>query len=496
MIIGRTAKTMSISGAMPMHETTSEEVTAGAFDALLKQGMNSESELLPQDYGDNSSNPLQNVNNQDVYKKEVSSNPYQDTGTQSKETIKGQDNEITSETGEVSTEPTEISEEVKEVMSEVDVATGKIKDVILEELGISEEELMACLEAMGLNMADLLNVSNLKNVVMQLTGSSDVGALLLNENFQAIFSEATNITKDLLTQLGMTMEELTATIEQAMQSTNPEESMNPLLNESAKTVNESFQSPRAVAEEVESDANQKGNKTIQVNTQDKEGYVTVHKSETVATGDNSNSQGMAHDPSGESMTKGNQQQQQQQLTPGMQTIETVQTTTAADGSQVTQVVRSYIDTQDVMRQVTQFAKVHVTPSMSSMEMQLNPANLGKIYLQISSKAGVITASIAAQNEAVKEVMEGQMTLLKESLNTQGLKVEAVEVTVATHEFERNLMGNQQNQTEDQPSREQRASGRRDLNLNSLEEIEDSLTEDELLATQIMRDSGNRMILNA
>ena len=75
-----------------------------------------------------------------------------------------------------------------------------------------------------------------------------------------------------------------------------------------------------------------------------------------------------------------------------------------------------------------------------MEMQLNPENLGKIYLNISEKEGVIRAQLAAQNEVVKEALETQMVELRQNLNQQGIKVDAIEVTVATHEFEQNLDG--------------------------------------------------------
>ena len=40
-----------------------------------------------------------------------------------------------------------------------------------------------------------------------------------------------------------------------------------------------------------------------------------------------------------------------------------------------------------------------------MEMQLNPENLGKIYVQVTAKEGVVTAHLAVQNEIVKECIK-------------------------------------------------------------------------------------------
>ncbi|MCM1025694.1 MAG: flagellar hook-length control protein FliK [Roseburia sp.] len=71
-------------------------------------------------------------------------------------------------------------------------------------------------------------------------------------------------------------------------------------------------------------------------------------------------------------------------------------------------------------------------------MQLHPASLGTLQIQIASKGGVVTANFLTQNEAVKTALESQMVQLKEQFAEQGVKVEAIEVSVQTREFERNL----------------------------------------------------------
>lgn len=149
-----------------------------------------------------------------------------------------------------------------------------------------------------------------------------------------------------------------------------------------------------------------------------------------------------------------------------------------------------------MRQVSHMTRVMVSQAESSIEMQLNPANLGKVYLQVISREGVITAQIAAQNEAVKEALESQVVMLKENMNQQGMKVEAIEVTIASHEFERNLEQNQQNMPGEQQESDSRKSSRRNINLNSQEELEGGFSEEENLAAKIMAEQGNSMDLTA
>ena len=149
-----------------------------------------------------------------------------------------------------------------------------------------------------------------------------------------------------------------------------------------------------------------------------------------------------------------------------------------------------------MRQVSQMTRVMVSQAESSIEMQLNPANLGKVYLQVVSREGVITAQLAAQNEAVREALESQVAVLKENMNQQGIKVEAIEVTIASHEFERNLEQNQQSPAQEQQEENARKSSRRNINLNSPEEMEGAMTEEEDLVAKIMTDQGNSVDLTA
>ncbi|MEG1291971.1 MAG: flagellar hook-length control protein FliK, partial [Lachnospiraceae bacterium] len=77
----------------------------------------------------------------------------------------------------------------------------------------------------------------------------------------------------------------------------------------------------------------------------------------------------------------------------------------------------------------------------------------------------------------------------------GIKVEAIEVTIGTHEFEQNLEGNQQNSSEEQKE-EAGKNPRRSINLNNLDELSGVMSEEESLAAKIMSQHGNRVDLTA
>ena len=149
-----------------------------------------------------------------------------------------------------------------------------------------------------------------------------------------------------------------------------------------------------------------------------------------------------------------------------------------------------LDTLDLIRQVTEFTKVTVREAQTTMEMQLNPEHLGKLYIEVTTKEGNVSAHIMTQNELVKEALESQMAELKQSMNQAGVKVDAVEVTVGSHEFEKNLEQNAK-QDERQAEEQEKASPKtRRINLDELDELSGVMSEEEALVAQIMADHGN------
>ncbi|MDE5779871.1 MAG: flagellar hook-length control protein FliK [Lachnospiraceae bacterium] len=107
----------------------------------------------------------------------------------------------------------------------------------------------------------------------------------------------------------------------------------------------------------------------------------------------------------------------------------------------------------IFNQVMEGIKVISGEDMSSMEMQLQPENLGKLNIQVVSKNGIITAQIITQSEAVKQAIESQMFLLKENMNNQEITIEDVEVTVSSHAFEQGMdNGSHENSNQQQKRR--------------------------------------------
>ena len=161
---------------------------------------------------------------------------------------------------------------------------------------------------------------------------------------------------------------------------------------------------------------------------------------------------------------------------------------------------SYVDTEDIINQIADYVKIHQSESLSEMEISLNPESLGHIRLQVASREGVITAAITTENEAVRQALMVQAMTLKEELNEQGLKVDAVEVTVASHEFERDMSGGGE-EAQNLFERQVQKQLRRRIVVDSLEQAEEMLADEDLsdaerLQIDMMAKSGNSVDFTA
>lgn len=181
-----------------------------------------------------------------------------------------------------------------------------------------------------------------------------------------------------------------------------------------------------------------------------------------------------------------------------------QTVITAAGEQTVELVQSYtsVDTQSVISQIVTQARTTISETVSQMEMMLNPENLGRMILQVTQQEGAVTARFIAQSEGVREALQMQMELLRESLNQAGIKVNAIEVSAGTHEFERNLeegMTDNNGENTENPENGQGSEGqrtRRDINFNDPDEIGGVMSEEEMLVASMMRDQGNTMNVTA
>ncbi len=405
--------------------------------------------------------------------------------------------------------PDAIKEEASEPLADYE---QDIRNVLKEEFSVTDEEITQAMEELGLGFLDLRNMQNLTNLIQTLTGE-DIGTLLLSDAFTNAMEQITAVTDDLCAQLGITREELDVLCEAWDQAAASDEAETVLPDAveaettadtqantetvNAKQTDDTKASQTAAADGVEvtvvkQDDNATEDQTTAV-TDTKEAVTTVETTEQTAedmtgsSGENADQQDYFKQSK---ETRADMSDTGVHVT-GHQSVQTEEFVLPTESTQP--YTTSQIDVNDVINQIARNVRVTISEAATSMEMQLNPEHLGKIYLNISERAGVIRAQITAQNEAVKEALETQLVELRTNLSQQGIKVDAVEVTVGTHEFEQNLEGNaKQEEQQGQQMEESQKQTRRNLNLDDLDGLSGLMTEEEQLAAQIMRDNGNQV----
>lgn len=381
--------------------------------------------------------------------------------------------------------------DMQKVDQAVEEFAKEVQQEVKELLGVDDAQLEAAMKELGLTYQDLMDPVNLANLVMNLTGEEDQLGLLMNADFQELMQNVEVLSKNLLQELGMTPQEaaevfaqleqnaaqITEEVPQQMQEVTDtqadvlkvQQTDDVQITEQKSQVTGLTETNAAATESVESDGN------VQNVEEPVSQEVRVENDQTA-----SQQEGQQEEAPENSMTTEDDASllQQNDTTEKsiftehtfQQTVQTIRTDniTAAPTTAVPQNV--VFNTLDVIRQVSEFTRVMYQGDTTSMEMQLNPENLGKIYVQVTAKEGVVTAHLAVQNEIVKEALENQTIQLRENMNQQGIKVEAVEVTIASHEFERNLEQNQQGSAQDEQREQASKSPRRNISMNQLDEL--------------------------
>ncbi len=88
-----------------------------------------------------------------------------------------------------------------------------------------------------------------------------------------------------------------------------------------------------------------------------------------------------------------------------------------------------INANEILNQIIEKANINLTPEKSEVVMELKPESLGKISLKVVTENGIVMAKFVAENQQVREVLETNMQLLKDSLQKQGLNVQSFSVSV-------------------------------------------------------------------
>lgn len=332
----------------------------------------------------------------------------------------------------------------------------QILQQITEQLGVSPEEVLQAMDALGISAEDLSQ--NMAALLSELTGTDQM-AVLTDESLYTQVSDLANAVEqtieELADTLGMDKEQLTTLLQDSVKE--PEEPVIVAEQESAAPVTDMQQEST-------------GDQEVQTAT-----TTDIEAEQPRETKRDEN---------------GNMQQQMQDMQKPAENLQ--QTQGSAIAAEQTTERFDLQRTQKIIDQIADYVKIHSSEKLTSMEIALNPASLGSVNLHVSSKGGVISAQLYAQDEAVRAALESQVAALKESLEVQGMKVDAIEITEHSHQLEQNL---DQNGGQQESAEAQKKSGRRLLNLDELPEeeaYEEKMTQAEKLQIEMMRMGGNKL----
>lgn len=358
--------------------------------------------------------------------------------------------------------------DMEAAMEVLGAALNRLMQQISQELGITVKELNGIMKELGMEGMELLMPDKLSQLVLA-AGGADMMELLTNEglyrNLQNLNQTLEGCLEQVCRETGMTAGELQVILEQAVGEGRPDGE--PVFAIEA-------QLPEDGGDESLTGLSRKGDDTFHAPEQTQQ-----------------TTQGEVFQPVRRQENGHRNQDKSQEK--GQQAANTFVQNLADNAAKVSSnplegaAMYQDTDTEGIMRQIMDYMKLQVKTDMSSLEMQLHPESLGTLNIQLASKGGAVTAQFVTESEAVKAALESQMVQLKESFSEQGVKVEAIEVTVQTHEFERNLdQGRRQNQERGGKTRTRRLN----LNLNGDMADPADMSEAEQIAADMMAASGN------
>jgi len=289
----------------------------------------------------------------------------------------------------------------KDVTDTVKEVCEDIKDAIKEEFDVSDEDIKVAMELLGLTALDLLSTAKVAELIEQLTGT-DALTLITNEDMMQSFNNIINV-----------VDEANADIAEEVGIVLGQNDIAPVVNseDTAKQDN--------VKESDAKNADDNINQTV--DNQESLSEVLAKKITTESDGKAKNN-----------MSESNEANNKVTYADVADNMISNITDTFADI--ITEDI-STVKEADIVNQVIDSVKLMASRELTSMEVMLNPEHLGSVHITVTARNGIVSAQIAAQNEQVKTALENQMVTLREQFESQGLKVDAVEITVMAHSFE-------------------------------------------------------------
>lgn len=380
----------------------------------------------------------------------------------------------------------------KDLQKVADDAGRNILSEVSEKLDIPEAEIEAVMETLGLSAFQLLDPANLTALITELTGESDPMMLVTDAGLYQTYKDLMSFAAEAGIEAGVSPEDV-----KALEQIQITEELFPAQDgikadlSGAQSVAAGEEAPVQV-KMSQTDAD--GNSVVVEVTVDNGQVVSEQNisADTDQEPGKHDGRGSREESESASRTRQAPEQVLSEIAGHMvqEQINFNEVLPAAEqvtGTDMQQMV-------DIVRQITEQIRVNISADVTSMELTLHPASLGNVQLTVAQDAqGRMVAQFAVENETVRQAIESQLGSLQQRLDAQGIRIEAVEVTIASHTFENGANGQQTGEQADRQREEQlRAAGPRGTRRINLDEFdpEEAADEEEKLAAQMMAANGN------
>ncbi len=411
-----------------------------SFDFVIDQSLRANQSRM-----DASDNTVQKTSTQDPKKENNESDAVADDSQKTVKTAKTKDIETAAQTQDKADTDNTVKEAAgpdetekistdPETMEKIAAMLTAVKQTVLEVLNLSSEELEQLLADQGMELSDLLLQKNLQQLILVNAGQNNLLTVLTDENLAQKMNQLLQAVEEIKSNSGLdiSMEQVKSILDSMkIQEQSSEEAVQ------METGNTTGQKEYLQQPEMTETASSDEKKTSDLNGEQKDVQVEVTR---VVDKKDSSSQSQSDLTRDQNRDLSSDKQYETFLNNLSNTNTTTQVHFENGVMRVTEI-------REIANQIIQRIRVTIQPEQTSMELQLNPEHLGKVNLSMQSKNGVMTAQFMVENEISKEAIESQLHTLRETLNQQGIKVESIEVTVASYTFEQNSNGQAGSQSE-------------------------------------------------
>ncbi len=288
----------------------------------------------------------------------------------------------------------------------VNDAVQNVKDTIKEELDVSDEDIAKAMEVLGITDNDLLSVVKVTELVSALTGADSITLITdddMSGKLTSVLDAVNTAQEDIADMLNTDVDDAVLVVRTDAVVKKDTDATVVKNTDSSITDNQSVSETESLSDVLAAKVTAQGSSKHEESTGE---HTCEHTGEQ---NHNTQSYGGVADSIIQSMK------------------DSFADIVTEDTSRVSEA--------DIVNQVIDQIKLSSGRELTSIEVMLNPERLGSVHVTVTAKNGILSAQIAAQNEQVKTALENQVTALKENFQNQGIKVEAVEITVMTHQFE-------------------------------------------------------------